>query len=783
MKRTGTALIGLAMLVVTAGGARADDADVSGASSNGSGYSSNAANLRSGYSYVREVSGEVSLVSRYNGRIDARRNLPVSVGDELVVSEGGRAEIALADGNVLLAGGGTRARFESLRDQQGEEDQFSVINLEEGSLVLFAGGDTADRVPRIDTEDATVYVSRGGRVRVNFDSRRGTSVVERSGSAEIRARAGTYRLRAGEFLQVRGEEEPEIDRGSFSRDRFDIWAADRLEAADVTRSVSARYVDQQYANDVVALDGYGDWQHSDEYDSDVWAPRVEAGWTPYSNGGWYYTPAGLTWWSNDPWGWYPFHYGTWFFSSSWNRWCWRPASVYSPAWVYWAYTPSYVGWCPIGWYSYWSPWYDNYYRRLNWYNRSNVYISINGVFNSRSVDFRGWNFTGHGGFGGHTGRMDVIPGSRVAERLGAGTVAISSRPIVVSARPGEGRQAIQSFVREAPRVIGRGASADDSSRLAPILARQRTLSSSTLQAVEQRAVVVDRGRLAGPGVADVAPRGARVERGASLADIGREPASRVERSREPLAQAPAAREVTGRGSPAPAGSDRTDRGARADTDWRSRTSPRSVESRGREGAPEVARPDRTDTRSFDRETRPEPRSVERAPREESWRSRSEVPPARRVIEGSVPNRRNPDAEGAPRERSWRTQDRESGPPAREYRPAPRERDSRPESASPRDYRAEPAPRERISRPESAPPREYRAEPAPRERVSRPESPPAREYRAEPAPRERISRPESGPPPRVERAPAPAPPPPPRAEPRAEPRHAPAPPPERGRKDN
>lgn len=728
MKRTGTALIGLAMLVVTAGGARADDADVSGASSDGSGYSSNSANLRSGYSYVRETSGEVSLVSRYNGRIDARRNLPVSVGDELVVSEGGRAEIALADGNVLLAGGGTRARFESLKDQQGEEDQFSVINLEEGSLVLFAGGDTADRVPRIDTEDATVYVSRGGRVRVNFDPRRGTSVIERSGAAEIRARAGTFRLRAGEFLQVRGEEEPEIDRGSFSRDRFDIWAADRLEAADVTRSASARYVDQQYANDVVAMDGYGDWQHNDEYDSDVWAPRVEAGWTPYSNGGWYYTPAGLTWWSNDPWGWYPFHYGTWFFSSSWNRWCWRPASVYSPAWVYWAYTPSYVGWCPLGWYSYWSPWYDNYYRLLNWYNRSNVYISINGVFNSRSVDFRGWNFTGHGGFGGHTGRMDVIPGSRVAERLGAGTVAISSRPIVVSARPGEGRQAIQTFVREAPRVIGRGASADDSSRLAPILARQRTLSSSTLQAVEQRAVVVDRGRLAGPGVADVAPRGARVERGASLADIGREPASRVERSREALTQAPVAREVTGRRSPAAA--DRAERGARADTDWRSRTSPRSVESRGREGAPEVARPDRTDTRSFDREARPEARSVERAPRDENWRSRSEVPPARRVIEGSVPNRRNPDGEGPPRERGWRTQDRESAPPSREYRPAP-----------PREYRADPAPREHVSRPDSAPP------------------------------------------PRVERAPAPAPAPPPRAEPRAEPRHAPAPPPERGRKDN
>jgi hypothetical protein len=770
MKRTGTALIGLAMLVVTAGGARGDDADASGG---GSGYPSDTAGRRSGYSYVRETAGEVSLVSRYNGRVDARRNLPVTVGDELVVSDGGRAEIGLADGNVLFAGGGTRVRFESLRDQQGEEDSFSVLNLVEGSVVLYAGGDNADRVPRVDTEDVTVYVSRGGRARVNYDSRRGTSVIGRSGSTEVRARAGSYRVRAGEYLQVRGDEEPDVERGSFSRDRFDIWAADRLESTDVTRSASARYVNRQYSNDVVALDGYGDWQHNDEYDADVWSPRVEAGWSPYSNGSWYYTPAGMTWWSYDPWGWYPFHYGSWAFSTSWNRWCWRPSYVYSPAWVYWAYTPSYVGWCPIGWYSYWSPWYDTYYRRQNWYDRSNVFFSINGVFNCRNVDFRGWNFTGHGGFGSQVGRIDVIPGARIAERLGAATVAISSRPMVVNARAGEARQAVANFVREAPRVIGRTASAEDSSRLAPILARQRTLPASTLQAIEQRAVVVDRGRLAGPGAADVAPRGARVERGASFADIAREPASRVERMREPIGGSPVSREtrdVIERGRPAQglASPDRSEPGARSESDWRSRTAPRSIESRGRDNAaPEAARPNRSDTRSIDRETRPEPRSVERAPREETWRSRSEIPPARRVIEGSVPNRRSPESESAPRERSWRTQDRESGAPAREARPAPRERDSRPETAPPRDYRAEPGP----------PAREFR--PAPRERDSRPASAPQREYRAEPAPRERVARPESGPPPRVERAPAPAAPPP----PRAESRQAPAPPPDRGRKDN
>src|SRR5262249_39744243 len=163
----------------------------------------------------------------------------------------------------------------------------------------------------------------------------------------------------------------------------------------------------------------------DEYNTDVWSPRVGAGWSPYSNGSWYYTPIGLSWWSYDPWGWYPFHYGNWFFSASWNHWCWAPAYAYSPAWVYWCYTPSYVGWCPTGYYS---GWHNNYYSHWGW-NRAGVYIPIRGTFDSRHVDFRGWNFTGTSGFT-TAQRMEVIPGSRVADRLGA-QVAISSRPIVV----------------------------------------------------------------------------------------------------------------------------------------------------------------------------------------------------------------------------------------------------------------------------------------------------------------------------------------------------------------
>ena len=80
---------------------------------------------RNGYSYIRDTVGGVTVVSRYNGRVSARRNMPVSAGDEIIVTDAGRAEVGLADGNLLFVGGGTRARFSSLYAQQGEDEDAS----------------------------------------------------------------------------------------------------------------------------------------------------------------------------------------------------------------------------------------------------------------------------------------------------------------------------------------------------------------------------------------------------------------------------------------------------------------------------------------------------------------------------------------------------------------------------------------------------------------------------------------------------------------------------------
>ncbi len=321
------------------------------------------------------------------------------------------------------------------------------------------------------------------------------------------------------------------------------------------------------------------------------------------------------------------------------------------------------------------------------------------------MDFRGWNFAGAGGLGA-AGRMDIIPGSRMGNRLGD-SVAVSSRPIVVTARPGQARDAVQGFVREAPTVVGR-AGGEDSARLAPVLARERELPAATVEALRDRAVVAERGRLAGPGVADIAPRGARVDQTRTLEmrgrDAGRTTAFRSERGdAAPESGSPNRGAAGGRNTVGPRTVIRGDQNgveARpirrdpAESDWRG-----TARGRSSDGGREVSRPAPAppgEWRSRSREIDlPDRESGDRA-RPSDWRSRSPLPPARRVIEGAVPGRRDPD----------------SGDSFRRSDP----RDIGRGSTAPRDFRADPrGPRSDVAPRSSAPPprSEPRSAPAPR----------------------------------------------------------------------
>src|SRR4029450_2620783 len=82
-------------------------------------------------------------------------------------------------------------------------------------------------------------------------------------------------------------------------------------------------------------------------------------------------------------------------------------------------------------------------------------------------------------------------------------------PLVVQTRGGNVRDALREQIREAPRTIER-TSGRDSQRLAPVVAREAKPPPASVDALRERAVVAERGRLSGPGAPDLAPRGARI---------------------------------------------------------------------------------------------------------------------------------------------------------------------------------------------------------------------------------------------------------------------------------
>lgn len=93
------------------------------------------------------------------------------------------------------------------------------------------------------------------------------------------------------------------------------------------------------------LEPYGSWTTVAGY-GQVWVPRVNPWWRPYTEGRWVYTEDGWTWDSSEPFGWATFHYGRWLDDPQ-VGWVWVPGTVWGPAWVAWRSGGGRVGWAPL----------------------------------------------------------------------------------------------------------------------------------------------------------------------------------------------------------------------------------------------------------------------------------------------------------------------------------------------------------------------------------------------------------------------------------------------------
>ncbi|MCZ6600540.1 MAG: FecR domain-containing protein, partial [Acidobacteria bacterium] len=316
----------------------------------------------SSWARVRHLEGQVTLLQdRAETNEDLGLNAPVTPGDILETGRDGRIELQLADGSVIWLDERARLSIQALADGQSQFENRTLLSLENGTLIIEVEPfDGEEKVFRVDTEAATIFLLEAGLYRIDAGTSGGTRVTSRRGVAEVLGVDGSVLVRSGEGNFTRPGYAPENPRVVSVRrgDEFDAYVDMRRDIYLSRGGGSYVAYEDEIPAEVqpylVELDAYGSWQRHPTYGA-VWVPAVDIGWRPYYNGYWATRPVGNVWVSHDIWGYAPYHYGRWEYLPGYG-WSWMPGGLYAPAWVSWGYYGSYVGWSPIGWYNYPSGW-------------------------------------------------------------------------------------------------------------------------------------------------------------------------------------------------------------------------------------------------------------------------------------------------------------------------------------------------------------------------------------------------------------------------------------------
>lgn len=481
---------------------------------------------RESYSFVSYAGPEVSLLSAASDEEVARINTPVLAGDRLVTGGTSRAEVVLASGNLVRIDVKSELRFDRMSRTYEADDDRDLLVLTRGAVAAeIRAQDSGERAFRLDTDDATVVVEGRGLVRVDA-GRRGTEVYVLSGEAEVAGQGGWALIRAGQYAYVLGADEIAIENYDPPRDRFTRFVDERRDRRSEGGAATWVSSDYDYESSLAGFDENGSWVYASTSDRWCWRPNVAPGWRPYTNGYWRWTPCGLTWVSYEPWGWLPYHYGSWSWESAFG-WVWMPGSVYAPAWVYWSYSPSYVGWCPIGYYGTGRGRSD---RSPRGGDGSHRIPHLRGRVELARVDPRAWNFAPLPRMGSQLDpSRDILHGERLPIRP-TDTAVISTSPLRIERGRGPAPAAVREALRKVAEPAGPGGGVPINQGLTAFLRRDGALTPAAER--ELRRVIVSTRRdealrpLAPETLASPATEGPRKSRSsAARRDDGRVPDS------------------------------------------------------------------------------------------------------------------------------------------------------------------------------------------------------------------------------------------------------------------
>ncbi len=466
-----------------------------------------------GQSYFTYDDGGTIIHQGDDGReVEARVNMPVFPGDEVVTGRRGRSEIRLSDGNVLGVDRATAIRFKAILDSYEGDASQTTIELTYGHVMIHRTEVGSDYV-RLDTDTAS-YLAPDSAVYAVDTDRGKDRVTVFEGSVEVRTPTRRSRIRAGEEAQVDGQGVYGlVSNDSNVADEFERWFVRRAERYDRGNS---RYLDASLAYADSDLDANGSWIYVSSYGGWAWRPYVAVGWRPYYHGSWVYGPSGcLVWVSDESWGWVPYHYGRWAYDAGYG-WFWMPGAGYAPAWVYWMYGSGYVGWAPAGYWDCYRPYYNWCYRP---YARAGLDYGFGffGRVRVHDVDLRPWTFIEPNGLTSHRVDRAALTIDAVRGRLSrdnGGYVTVSNTGTRFTRdQQRDPATAVNNIVR---RGMGGGEGTGTMADVTPFIRRDAEIGSGVRERITRNRPAESGGSVAPIGRGSVSTIG-----GGSVAPIGR----------------------------------------------------------------------------------------------------------------------------------------------------------------------------------------------------------------------------------------------------------------------
>jgi hypothetical protein len=292
--------------------------------------------------YIAALDG-IARLDREGQTETAERGVPIVPGDR-IRTEAGRVELAFPDGGQVY--------LDRYTEVELEDDV--TLRLARGRLYLRVQGTTnAGGRLSISAPGAAVGFNDDGEYRVAVGGTGDAVEVELAvirGQGGIQSDGGNVVVPQGHRAMARDGAAPTtpewFNPGETTLER---WAAEREALWQSGRYASRQYLPSELSSYAATFDRYGSWQNDDTYGA-VWYPSsVGEEWRPYNDGRWDYTSNyGWTWIAGgDVWAYPTHHYGRWHTGP--RGWFWIPSRHWGAAWVYWAVSPDYIGWCPLGW--------------------------------------------------------------------------------------------------------------------------------------------------------------------------------------------------------------------------------------------------------------------------------------------------------------------------------------------------------------------------------------------------------------------------------------------------